>query len=226
MGWQAATRFWTKGARTRVFPTLDKAPTERWEYLKDQVNKLIVKGRLCVEPNRANEIRRCAEEIIRYAKKDTWPNDVKVESMIVNSEARARLFEELVPLYRYRRDCVRVVETPKYLNAKPIAFVELIDQDNEMRPAEPVGENRGIYLWSEMQQSRRARRQLEGEAVHQRIVRGRRIGDRPGKQEDERTRPFGHVDVWLPDETKRTIPMTKTVFKKQPDRDVRTVVGF
>lgn len=149
---------------------MHKQAHHQWDATKTQLDQLIRFGRLETTIAKAKELQQYAEEIVVFAKKDTPEADLVVESMLRTPAARRKLYEELVPRYAQRSFYVtRVVNQFRFRlrDSAPMAFIEFVDRPGELLPAVPVGYERKVHVWEQIQQNRRnARRFLKEASYH------------------------------------------------------------
>ncbi|KAF8819115.1 putative 50S ribosomal protein L17 [Cardiosporidium cionae] len=166
MGFTSTFKFVNLGVRRRLFRKL-KRPHHQWDMLKNMLDSLIKQERIQTTMAKAKELQQYAEEIILLAKKDTPAADLKVESMLRTSAARRKLYEILVPRYTDRMFYfTRIVNQWRFRmrDAVNMAYIEYVDRSNELRPAKPVGFERTLFIWQQMQLNRLNFRRYEAEA--------------------------------------------------------------
>ncbi|GIX62738.1 50S ribosomal protein L17 [Babesia caballi] len=165
MGFSATARLVAHGQRGRVFRKFRGQPPKRFDWIKNQLDRLLRDGRVEVTLPRAKELQQYAEEVVFHAKKDTPESDLVVESMLRTPEARQQLYERYVPLYAERSFfCTRVVNQwrLRFHDAAPMAYLEFVDRPGELRPAKPVGSKKLLHVHALMQGSRRDYRKYYG----------------------------------------------------------------
>lgn len=158
MGFSATARLVASGQRSRVFRKFRGQPQKRFDWIKNYLDRLLRNGRVEVTLPRAKELQQYAEEVVFHAKKDTPDSDLIVESMLRTPEARKALYEKYVPLYSERPFFfTRVVNQwrLRFTDASPMAYLELVDRPDELRPAKPVGSAKIAYIHALMKSSRR-----------------------------------------------------------------------
>ncbi|KAF8817999.1 putative 50S ribosomal protein L17 [Cardiosporidium cionae] len=166
MGFTSTLKFVNLGIRRRLFRKL-KRPHHQWDMLKNMLDSLIKQERIQTTMAKAKELQQYAEEIILLAKKDTPEADLKVESMLRTSAARRKLYEILVPRYSVRTFYfTRIINQWRFRmrDAVNMAYIEYVDRPNELRPAKPVGFERILFIWQQMQFNRLNFRRYEAEA--------------------------------------------------------------
>ena len=169
MGFISTTRSITLRARRkgRAYDGFRKfgPPVKQWEETKRLLDRLIVEQRFTGPLLRVKELQQYAEEAVTHARKNNPVSDSIVESLIVSSEARQVLYEELVPRYAERLSMfTRVVNLwhRRDTDSTRIGLIEFIDRPGEFVPARPVGEKL-VDLNKIVREtgSRRDRRRLE-----------------------------------------------------------------
>ncbi|EKX73743.1 60S ribosomal protein L17, putative [Theileria equi strain WA] len=158
MGFTSTFKFVTLGARTRIFRKFRGQPPKTYDLIRNQIDRLLREGRIELTLPRAKELQQYAEEIIFHAKRDCRESDLIVESVLRTPESRSLLYEKYVPLYKDRRFFfTRVVNQwrLRFRDSAPMAYLELVDRPNELRPAKPVGNDKISHVYSLMKNSRR-----------------------------------------------------------------------
>ncbi len=169
MGFISTTRSITLRARRkgRAYDGFRKfgPPVKQWEETKRLLDRLILEQRFTGPLLRVKELQQYAEEAVIHARKNTPVSDSIVESLIISSEARQVLYEELVPRYTERPNMfTRVVNLwhRRDTDSTRIGFIEFIDRPGEFVPARPVGRELAKLNQSIQETgSRRDRRRLE-----------------------------------------------------------------
>ena len=169
MGFVSTTRSITLRARRkgRAFDGFRKfgPPVKQWEETKRLLDRLIVEQRFTGPLLRVKELQQYAEEVVVHAKKNNSVSDSIVESLLVSSEARQVVYEELVPRYLERPNMfTRVVNLwhRRDTDSTRIGLIEFIDRPGEFVPAKPVGsELETLQRTIEESGSRRDRRRLD-----------------------------------------------------------------
>jgi large subunit ribosomal protein L17 len=169
MGFISTTRSITLRARRkgRSYDGFRKfgPPFKQWEETKRLLDRLIVEQRFTGPLLRVKELQQYAEEVVVHARKNNPVSDSVVESMLISSEARQVVYEELVPRYAARPNMfTRVVNLwhTRDTDSTRIGFIEFIDRPGEFVPAAPVGlERERITKVLQESGSRRDRRRLE-----------------------------------------------------------------
>ncbi|EDO07398.1 putative ribosomal protein L17 [Babesia bovis T2Bo] len=158
MGFSATARLVAQGQRGRIFRKFRGQPPKRFDWIKNNLDRLLRYGRVELTLPRAKELQQYAEEVIFHAKKDTPESDLVVESMLRTPEARHQLYEKYVPNYADRPFFfTRVVNQwrLRFADAAPMAYLEFVDRSGEIRPAKPVGTKKLVYIHDLMKRSRR-----------------------------------------------------------------------
>ena len=169
MGFISTTRSITLRARRkgRAYDGFRKfgPPVKQWEETKRLLDRLILEQRFTGPLLRVKELQQYAEEAVIHARKNTPVSDSIVESLIISSEARQVLYEELVPRYTERPNMfTRVVNLwhRRDTDSTRIGFIEFIDRPGEFVPSRPVGiELAKLNQSIQETGSRRDRRRLE-----------------------------------------------------------------
>jgi ribosomal protein L17 len=169
MGFISTTRSITLRARRkgRAFDGFRKfgPPVKQWEETKRLLDRLIVEQKFTGPLLRVKELQQYAEEVVVHARKNNAVSDSIVESMLISSEARQVVYEELVPRYTERPNMfTRVVNSwhRRDTDSTRIGFIEFVDRPGEFVPAPPVGKE--LEKFNQLIQetgSRRDRRRLE-----------------------------------------------------------------
>ncbi|VWU50239.1 mitochondrial ribosomal protein L17-2 precursor, putative [Hepatocystis sp. ex Piliocolobus tephrosceles] len=158
MGYTSTLKFVNLGVRRRLFRKSHKQAHHDWDSKRNQLNELLKYGRIETTLTKAKELQGYAEELIYLAKKDNVQNNLKVESILRTAQARRKLYEYYVPLYKYRPFFfTRVINQwrCRLRDAAPMAYIEYIDRPNELRPAKPVGYDRIKYIHEQMKSNRK-----------------------------------------------------------------------
>jgi len=169
MGFISTTRSITLRARRkgRAFDGFRKfgPPVKQWEETKRLLDRLIVEQKFTGPLLRVKELQQYAEEVVVHARKNNAVSDSIVESMLISSEARQVVYEELVPRYTERPNMfTRVVNSwhRRDTDSTRIGFIEFVDRPGEFIPAPPVGkELEKLNQLIQETGSRRDRRRLE-----------------------------------------------------------------
>merc|ERR1711879_1063617 len=139
---------------------------KQWGQMKNMLDILVKTQRIETTLPKAKELQQYAEEIVFLAKKNTAYHDGLVESMLTSPEARAILYERLVPRYRDRQfHFTRIVNQFRFRmrDTTKMALIEYVDRPGELRPANPVGAARVQHVANEFLATRRGRRRHLGE---------------------------------------------------------------
>ncbi|KAF5153423.1 Ribosomal protein L17 family protein [Theileria parva strain Muguga] len=158
MGFSVTCKFVSLGLRTRVFRKFRGQPNKSYDWIRNNVDKLIRNGRLELTLPRAKELQQYVEELIYHAKIHTEDSDLLVESVIRTPECRSLLYEKYVPLYKDRQFFfTRVVNQYKLRqrDSAPLAYIELVNTENEIYPAKPVGIDKLNHILNLMKSTRR-----------------------------------------------------------------------
>ncbi|XP_954101.1 50 ribosomal protein L17, putative [Theileria annulata] len=131
MGYNSTCKFINLGLRTRIFRKFRGQPNKSYDWIRNNVDKLIRNGRIELTLPRAKELQQYIEEIIFHAKQDKMESDILVESIIRTSECRSLLYEKYVPLYKDRNYFfTRIINQFKFRlrDSAPLAYLELINR--------------------------------------------------------------------------------------------------
>nr|PVC50757.1 50S ribosomal protein L17 [Theileria orientalis] len=158
MGFSSTCKFVNLGLKTRIFRKFRGQPTKSYDWIRNHIDKLLRNGRIEVTLPRAKELQQYIEELIYHAKRDTHESDLIVESVIRTPESRSLLYEKYIPLYKYRNFFfTRVINQfrLRQRDSSPMAFLELVDTENETFPAKPVGHDKLNHVLNLMKLNRR-----------------------------------------------------------------------
>lgn len=87
--------------RGKAFRQLSRDPEHRWAMLRNMVTSLIKHERIMTTVARAKELRRVAEKMVTYAKKNDLHNRRLALRVVRERPMVTKLFEILGPRYQY-----------------------------------------------------------------------------------------------------------------------------
>lgn len=103
------------------------------------VTSLIKHERIETTITRAKELRRWADRAVTWGKKGGLSERRRALGFVREKDAVDKLFSTLAERYRHREGgYTRVVRTRiRSADAAPLAFIEFVDREGELRPARP-----------------------------------------------------------------------------------------
>ncbi|KAG1655852.1 hypothetical protein FOA52_006226 [Chlamydomonas sp. UWO 241] len=120
-------------------PRLGRAWDHRVSMLKTMVTQLLDKERIRTTLPKALALRRVADHTIGLGKEGTRSAWDRATSVVRTDAERHKLFTTLALRYKDRQGgYTRVVRTGfRERDAAPMALIELVDREGELRPASP-----------------------------------------------------------------------------------------
>lgn len=122
-----------------AFRKLRRGSAHRWAMLRTMVSQLIDYGRIETTVPKAKELRRIADQMVTLGKEGDLNARRRAAAVVTTDSAMHKLFTELADRYRERDGgYTRIVRTRMRTNdAAPMAFIEYVDREGELRPARP-----------------------------------------------------------------------------------------
>merc|ERR1711871_112761 len=118
-----------------------RTPAARKALIKGQLTSLIKHDRIKTTLAKAKELTRFADRAVTLAKKNTTQSMAAAPAMIHEDEAFDKLSGELTARYAQRQGgytrVLRCESNRKGDNA-PMAYIEYVDREGELRSARPV----------------------------------------------------------------------------------------
>ncbi|KAM7257718.1 hypothetical protein ACFE04_013459 [Oxalis oulophora] len=122
-----------------LFRKLNRPASHRMSMLRTMVSQLVKHERIETTVPKAKEIRRLAENMITLGKEGTQCASRRASAFVRGDDVMHKLFSELA--YRYRDRAggyTRILRTRiRVGDAAEMAYIELIDRENELRQAKP-----------------------------------------------------------------------------------------
>ncbi|GBF93979.1 50S ribosomal protein L17 [Raphidocelis subcapitata] len=118
---------------------LGRYKAHRVSMLRTMVTQLIEHERIQTTLARAKELRRLADRVVTYAKKGDRPARIEAGAVVRTDRELHKLFTTLAERYAGRAGgYTRVLQCGvRRHDAAPLAFIEFVDREGELRPARP-----------------------------------------------------------------------------------------
>lgn len=127
------------------FRKLNRTSEHRWAMLRNMVTSLVHHDRIRTTVPKAKELRRVADQMVTLAKNGSLHSRRQAARVMRDHESLNKLFHTLGPRYEERPGgYTRVLKCGnRHGDWAPMAYIEFVDRDGEMRPARPVGSDDG-----------------------------------------------------------------------------------
>ena len=111
-----------------TYRKLGRETSHRNLMLRNLVTDLLRNGRIETTVTRAKELRKFAERMITFGKKNTLASRRNAFAFLRNEEVVAKIFNELAPKYAERNGgYTRIIKKgPRRGDAAEMAFIELV----------------------------------------------------------------------------------------------------
>lgn len=118
---------------------LGRTKAHRLSMLRTMVTQLIEHERIQTTLARAKQLRKLADRVVTYAKKGDRPARVEAGAVVRTDREMHKLFTTLAERYQDRPGgYTRVLRCGlRQHDAAPMAFIEFVDRQGELRPARP-----------------------------------------------------------------------------------------
>lgn len=119
---------------------LGRTSGHRRALFRTQVTQLIQHDRIHTTLPKAKELRRIADRMVKYAKRGTQHDWNMANAFVRDRATVSKLFSVLGPRYRLREGgYTRIMRTfRRQGDNAPMACIEFVDREGELRPAKPV----------------------------------------------------------------------------------------
>ncbi|KAI8465344.1 MAG: mitochondrial ribosomal protein L17 [Monoraphidium minutum] len=118
---------------------LGRPKAHRVAMLRTMVTQLIEHERIQTTLGRAKQLRKLADRVVTYAKKGDRAARIEAGAVVRTDREMHKLFTTLAERYAGRAGgYTRVLRCGlRRHDAAPLAFIEFIDREGELRPARP-----------------------------------------------------------------------------------------
>lgn len=118
---------------------LNRDTSHRLSMLRTMVSQLVRHERIETTITKAKEVRRLADNMVQLGKEGSVCAARRAASFVRGDDVLHKLFTELAYRYKDRTGgYTRVLRTRiRVGDAAPMAYIELIDRDNELRQSKP-----------------------------------------------------------------------------------------